>query len=32
VVSARASVFKDVEAWTVVAGNPAVFVKRRVLK
>ncbi len=32
VVSARASVFKDVEPWTVVAGNPAAFVKQRVLK
>lgn len=32
VVSARASVFKDVEAWTVVGGNPAVFIKQRVLK
>ncbi len=31
VVSARASVFKDVEAWDVVAGNPANFVKKRVL-
>lgn len=32
VVAARASVFKDVEAWTVVAGNPATFVKQRILK
>lgn len=32
VVSARASVFKDVESWTVVGGNPAVFIKQRVLK
>ena len=29
VVGARAAVFKDVEAWTVVGGNPARFLKRR---
>jgi putative colanic acid biosynthesis acetyltransferase WcaF len=29
VVGARSSVFKDVEAWTVVVGNPAKFLKRR---
>ncbi len=32
VVGARSSVFKDVEPWTVVAGNPARFLKTRVLK
>jgi putative colanic acid biosynthesis acetyltransferase WcaF len=32
VVGARASVFKDVEAWTVVGGNPARFIKKRVQK
>lgn len=32
VVGARAVVTKDVEPWTVVAGNPARFVKRRELK
>jgi putative colanic acid biosynthesis acetyltransferase WcaF len=32
VVGARASVFKDVEPWTVVGGNPARLIKRRVLK
>ncbi len=32
VVGARSSVFKDVEAWTVVGGNPAKFIKRRQLK
>jgi putative colanic acid biosynthesis acetyltransferase WcaF len=32
VVGARSSVFKDVEPWTVVAGNPARFLKPRVLK
>ena len=32
VVGARAAVFKDVEAWTVVGGNPAKFIKQRVLK
>lgn len=31
VVAARAVVVRDVEAWAVVAGNPARFVKRRVL-
>lgn len=29
VVGARAAVFKDVEAWTVVGGNPAKFIKKR---
>jgi putative colanic acid biosynthesis acetyltransferase WcaF len=29
VVGARASVFKDVPAWTVVAGNPARMLRRR---
>ncbi len=32
VVGARASVFKDVEAWTVVGGNPARFIKNRILR
>jgi putative colanic acid biosynthesis acetyltransferase WcaF len=32
VVGARASVFKDVEPWTVVGGNPAQMIKKRVLK
>jgi putative colanic acid biosynthesis acetyltransferase WcaF len=32
VVGARAVVVKDVAPWTVVAGNPARFVKARVLK
>lgn len=32
VVGVRSSVFKDVEAWTVVAGNPAKFIKQRELK
>ncbi len=31
VVAARACVVKDVPAWTVVGGNPARFIKRRVL-
>jgi putative colanic acid biosynthesis acetyltransferase WcaF len=31
VVAARAVVFKDVEPWTVVAGNPAQFRKKRVV-
>ncbi len=29
VVGARASVYKDVQAWTVVGGNPAKFIKER---
>lgn len=29
VVGARGSVYKDVEPWTIVGGNPAKFIKRR---
>jgi hypothetical protein len=25
-------VTRDVEPWTIVAGNPAVFIKRRVMR
>lgn len=32
VIGARSAVFKDVEVWTVVGGNPAKFIKKRVLK
>jgi len=32
VVGARAAVFKHVDSWTVVGGNPAHFIKKRVLK
>jgi putative colanic acid biosynthesis acetyltransferase WcaF len=32
VVGATASVYKDVEAWSVVGGNPAKFIKKRVIK
>ena len=32
VVGARASVYKDVDAWTVVGGNPARFIKQRMLQ
>lgn len=32
VVGARACVFKNVEPWTVVGGNPAKFIKRREIK
>ncbi|MEJ8764189.1 putative colanic acid biosynthesis acetyltransferase [Phocaeicola sp. HCN-40430] len=32
IVGATASVYKDVEAWTVVGGNPAQFIKKRILK
>lgn len=31
VVGARSSVFSDVEAWSVVAGTPARFIKKRTL-
>ena len=31
VVGARAAVFKDVQPWTVVGGNPAKFIKQRSL-
>jgi len=32
VAGARAAVFKDVEPWTVVGGNPAKFIKKREIK
>lgn len=32
VVGACACVFKDVEPWTVVGGNPAKFIKKRIIK
>lgn len=32
VVGARAAVFKSVEPWIVVGGNPAKFIKKRILK
>lgn len=32
VVGATASVYKDVEPWTVVGGNPAKFIKKRLIK
>ena len=32
VVGARAAVFKDVEPWTVAVGNPAKFIKKRIIK
>lgn len=31
VVGARSSVFKDVEAWTIVRGNPAKYIKNRIM-
>lgn len=31
VVGGRASVFKNIEPWTVVGGNPAKFIKNRVI-
>ncbi len=32
VVGARSTTFKDVDPWTVVAGNPAVFIKPREIR
>lgn len=32
VVGARAAVFRDVEPWTVVGGNPARFIKNRTIR
>ncbi len=32
VVGARSAVFKDVEPWTVVGGNPAKFIKKRIIE
>ena len=32
VVGATASIYKDVEPWTVVGGNPAKFIKKRVIR
>ena len=32
VVGARSAVFKDVAPWTVVGGNPAKFIKKRIIK
>lgn len=32
VVGARSSIFRDVAPWTVVAGNPACFIKHRALR
>ncbi|EOS13696.1 LbetaH domain-containing protein [Phocaeicola sartorii] len=32
VIGARAAVFKDIEPWTVVGGNPAKYIKKRILK
>ena len=32
IVGATASVYKNVEPWTVVGGNPAKFIKKRVIK
>ena len=31
VVGATASVYKDVAPWTVVGGNPAKFIKERII-
>ena len=31
VVGATSSVYKDIEAWTIVGGNPAKFIKKRLI-
>jgi len=31
IIGARSAVFKNVEAWTVVGGNPAKVIKRRTI-
>lgn len=32
VIGARAAVFKNVDSWTVVGGNPAKYIKDRIIK
>lgn len=32
VVGARAAVFRDVEPWSIMGGNPAIFIKKRIIK
>lgn len=32
VIGARSAVFKNVEPWTIVGGNPAKFIKKRIIK
>jgi putative colanic acid biosynthesis acetyltransferase WcaF len=32
IVGARSAVFKDVDAWSIIGGNPAKFIKKRELK
>lgn len=32
VVGARAAVFKSIEPWNIFGGNPAVFIKKRIIK
>jgi putative colanic acid biosynthesis acetyltransferase WcaF len=32
IVGARAAVFQNVDDWTIVGGNPAKFIKQRILK
>ena len=32
VIGARACVYKDVQSWNVVGGNPSKFLKKRYLK
>lgn len=32
IIGARAAVFKDVEAWSIVGGNPAKLIKKRVIE
>ena len=32
IIGATASVYKDVESWTIVGGNPAKVIKKRIIK
>lgn len=32
VIGARSSVYRNIEPWTVVAGNPAMFIKKREIR
>ena len=31
VIGARAAVFKDVEPWAIVGGNPSIYLKKRII-
>ncbi len=32
VIGARSAIFKNIDSWTVVGGNPAVFIKKRTVQ